>query len=539
MYYENLKLKKGNFKFSKVSEEKVLEYLQDIDPSKSAGIDNIAGKFIKDGATVLAKPITQLCNLSIETSKFPSSCKIAKLKPIFKKGSKTDPQNYRPISLLPLISKTMEKVIHHQTQQYLTENNILYKYQSGFRQNYSTNSCLAYLNDFISKGFDIGLYTGMILIDRQKTFDTIDHQLLLEKMFFLGFSDEVINWFKCYLSNRTFIVDINDKSSTPGKVTCGVPQGSILGPLLFLLYVNDMPQAVDSRLLLYADDSCLLYQHKDIKTIESQLNKDFANLCDWFVDNKLSILFGKEKTKSILFASKYKIREGKNINISYNNIDIKQHSRVSYLGCILDETLSGESMALKVINKINAKLKFLYRKNKFLNPALKRLLCNALIQPHFDYACIAWQANLNQNLKKRLQVMQNKCVRYCLNLGNRAHIGFSEFKQINWLNTSDRFLQCICATSFNFFKGKCPEYMREVFDTAHQSNISTRFSYLKLNLPKRKTNMGQKTLSYLGPQQWNKLPNELKKCVSLNTFKHKIKTHFFKNLERRKTLGLI
>ena len=135
--------------------------------------------------------------------------------------------------------------------------------------------------------------------------------------------------------------------------------------------------------------------------------------------------------------------------------------------------------------------------------------------------------------------MQNKCVRYCLNLGNRAHIGFSEFKQINWLNTSDRFLQCICATSFNFFKGKCPEYMREVFDTAHQSNISTRFSYLKLNLPKRKTNMGQKTLSYLGPQQWNKLPNELKKCVSLNTFKHKIKTHFFENLERRKTLGLI
>ena len=185
----------------------------------------------------------------------------------------------------------------------------------------------------------------MILIELQKASDTMDHQLLLEKKFSLGFSDEVINWFKYYLSNRTFIVDINDKSSTPVKVKCGVSQGSILGPLLFLLYVNSVPQAVDSILLLYADDSCLLYQHKDIKTIESQLNKDFANLIDWFVDNKLSIHFGEEKTKSILFATKYKIREGKNINISYKNIDIKQHSRVSYLGCILDETLSGESMA--------------------------------------------------------------------------------------------------------------------------------------------------------------------------------------------------
>ena len=158
-------------------------------------------------------------------------------------------------------------------------------------------------------------------------------------------------------------------------MTCGVPQGSIIGSLLFLLYVNDMPQAVESKLLLYADDSCLLYQHKEIEPIESQLNKDFTNLCDWFVDNKLSIHFGEDKTKSILFGNKYKIRDAKKLNISHNNIDIKQHSHVCYLGCILDDTLSGESMALKVISKINAKLKFLYRKNKFLNPALKRMLC--------------------------------------------------------------------------------------------------------------------------------------------------------------------
>ena len=161
------KFEKNNFKFSKTSVEHVQQLLMDINPTKSAGIDNISGRFIKDGASILSLPITQICNLSMKLSSFPTRCKIAKLKPIFKKGSKTDPQNYRPISLLPLISKVIEKVIHDQTQSYLSENDILYKYQSGFRSNHSTNSCLVYLTDLISKGFDSELYTRMILTDLQ------------------------------------------------------------------------------------------------------------------------------------------------------------------------------------------------------------------------------------------------------------------------------------------------------------------------------------------------------------------------------------
>ena len=167
--------------------------------------------------------------------------------------------------------------------------------------------------------------------------------------------------------------------SDPYNITCGVPQGSILGPLIFLIDVNDMPQAVKSNLFLYADDSCLVFQGKDVTEIEKQLNEDFTNICEWFVDNRLSIHFGEDKTKSILFASKRKIKRVPKLKIKFNNIQIKQHSKVTHLGFILDETMSEESMALKVINKINSRLKFLHRKNKFLNSALCRLLCNALI----------------------------------------------------------------------------------------------------------------------------------------------------------------
>ena len=154
---------------------------------------------------VIALPITQICNLSIESCSFPDDCKIAKVKPLYKKGAKTEPKNYRPTSLLPLVSKIIEKIIHDQTQNHLTENDILYDYQSGFRSNHSSDFALSFLNDKILKGFDKGFFTGMILIDLQKAFDTIDHKILLEKMHFFGFSDNVVSWFKCYLSNRTFI----------------------------------------------------------------------------------------------------------------------------------------------------------------------------------------------------------------------------------------------------------------------------------------------------------------------------------------------
>ena len=211
----------------------------------------------------------------------------------------------------------------------------------------------------------------MILIDLQKAFDTINHGILLEKMAYLGFSNSVITWFSSYLENRSFVVNIDNSFSTPGKLMCGVPQGSILGPLLFLLYVNDMQQAVSCDLLLYADDTCLIFTGRDTKTIENQLNGDFNSLCDWFVDNKLSIHFGEEKTKSILFGTKRRLKSLNELDIRRGDIRIKQHTKVTYLGCTLDNNLSGESMATNVLTKINGRLKFLYRKQNFLNNSLR------------------------------------------------------------------------------------------------------------------------------------------------------------------------
>ena len=322
-HYRYLNLDNNNFTFVPTTEEDVLKLLQQIDPSKAVGLDNLGGRFLKDGASELCRPVTQLINLSISKSLFPDQCKIAKLKPLYKKGSALEPKNYRPISLLPLLSKLFEKVIHNQTQHYLDKNNVLYKYQSGFRPKHSTDTCLSLLTDKIMSGIDKGMLTGMILIDLQKAFDTIDHGIFFNKLSCLGFGESAISWYRSYLSKRTFLVNIENEFSSPGDLACRVPQGSILGPLIFLLYVNDMSSSVDCGLLLYADDSCLIFTDKNLKNIENKLNTNFNSLCDWFVENKLSIHFGEDKTKSIVFGSRKMLKNADGLDIRRGDIKNK------------------------------------------------------------------------------------------------------------------------------------------------------------------------------------------------------------------------
>ena len=257
-----------------------------------------------------------------------------------------------------------------------------------------------------------------------------------------------------------------------------------------------MSQAVKCNLFLYADYTCLVCQHKDINEIKKQL-KDFESICDWFVDNKLSIHF----------ATKFKLKKVRKLNIKYGDIQIKQHSKVKYLGCMLAVTMSRETMALSVINKINNKLKFLYRKNRFLTPTLRRLLCNALIQPHFNYACSAWYPNLTKKLKNRIQTSQNKYIRFCLQLDKMTHISHKKFEILNWFSVN------------------------EVFQTVPENNIQTRGGFLKLKCPFRKNNAGQMALSYIGPTIGSKTPDMLRQTNNLNTFKRNLKEHYLKELK--------
>ena len=187
-------------------------------------------------------------------------------------------------------------------------------------------------------------------------------------------------------------------------------------------------------------------------------------------------------------------------------------------------------MAVNIIDKINSRLNFLHRQNCFLTPPLRRLLCNALIQPLFDYACTAWFPNLSEKLRLRLQATQNKCIRFCLQLDEMSRICVNEFLELNWLNVHDRYLQFTDSDIFKFYNNQCPDYFNEVFCPADDNGVATPSCNKKLKLPSRKSKLGMQSLSYVGPSTWNKLPNNLKIAISINCFKHDIKKYFLKKL---------
>ena len=225
-------------------------------------------------------------------------------------------------------------------------------------------------------------------------------------------------------------------------------------------------------------------------------------MCEWFVDNKLPIHFGEDKTKCIL-SSKDKNLPG--LNITCDNNRVKQFHMVEYLDCYLDANLSGESISMKSLKKI--KLKFLYRQNKFLNPKLRRLLYNSLIQPHFDYECVSWYTLVSKKIKK-IQVTQNKCIRFCLKLNPRHHTVAKEFKGMNWLPTKEIVEQRIATNVFKYWKRTSPFYVNEMFIPSR--NIYETRSHMALEIPLRNSNLGQKSISFLGLSIRNKWSNDLK-----------------------------
>lgn len=308
--------------------------------------------------------------------------------------------------------------MYNQLEKYIKDESLLYEFQSGFRPSFSTDTCLIHLSDHIRKESDKGNYTGMVVLDLQKAFDTVDHNILLGKLKAMGMTENSVKWFNSYLTGRSQVVDIDGVLSGPKEITCGVPQGSILGPLLFLIYVNDMADAVKCKLLLYADDSALMVSHRSVDVIQERLSVELEGVNNWLIGNKLSLHLGK--TESILFGTKHKLARHSELNIKCGQSLITPKSEIKYLGLDLDQSLSGEITGVKVIKKATSRLKFLHRKGSFLNFYTKKLLVSAMIQCHYDYGCSIWYTPLSKQTKSKLQTTQNKIIRDTLGLPPRS-----------------------------------------------------------------------------------------------------------------------
>ena len=255
-FYSSRGIYENSFTLSPVTRLFVHKQLGSLKTDKSTGLDGIFPRFLKDGAELLSGPVPHIVNFSISAEAVPAGFKDARVKPLFKKGSKLEPGNYRPVSVLNTLSKILERAVHDQLVRYLEGKNVLYKYQSGFRSKFSTDTCLLNLTDYIKGEMSKGNMVGMVLIDLQKAFDVVNHDILLLKLKKMGVAS--VDWFRSYLTCRRQCVNVNGTDSDFSEIQCGVPQGSILGPTLFLCYINDLCSSLECRLSLYADDSALI-----------------------------------------------------------------------------------------------------------------------------------------------------------------------------------------------------------------------------------------------------------------------------------------
>ena len=455
-------------------------------------------------------------NLSIQQKTVPECTKWAKVTPLHKKNSKLDIGNYRPVSVLTSLSKILERAVLVQVEKHCMEKGLLYELQSGFRSTFSTDTCLIYLHDYIRTNISKGNFVGMLLLDVQKAFDSVDHVMLCEKLRLAGI-DEM--WFRSYLSDRKQIVYVNNCQSSAHTITSGVPQGSILGPWAYLMYCNDMTTSISCKLLLYADDAILLYSHNDISKVTKELGKEVSNCYQWLTNNKLSMHMGK--TEGMILCSKRKKRQLKDVTIKCQEHSIKPSEEVKYLGLKINNTLSGEATVSDIVKKTTSRLKFLYRNAKFLDFHARKLLVSTLIQCHFDYAISAWFMGLSKCLRKKLQISQNKLVRFVLDLGPRAHVGQCELDRIGYLNTEDRAKQLMLNHMFNVYRQVAPNYLCKNFRLiSHQ--YSTRYAQCNFAVP-RPRGIDKYNFSYQGVLAWNDLPISIKSVNSKSMFKSKVK----------------
>ena len=312
MFTDNIAQSKNNYKhylqgnytssifLNPTDPDEILEIIKDLKPKNSSGCDKISSKILKLISNEIAIPLSSIINKSLAEGIVPKCMKTAKVIPIFKAKDNQQFTNYRPISLLPSISKVLEKTMHKRLYNFLNSKKILYGSQYGFRKKHSTNQAITELTSKIIDAFDKKKYTIGIFLDLSKAFDTIDHSILTNKLQFYGIRGIALEWFKSYLNDRKQLVEYNGSQSELQEISCGVPQGSVLGPLLFILYTNDLPACFKhSNGILFADDTTVYYSHQDLVLAYKLITDDLEILDDWFKANKLSLNISK--TNHVVF----------------------------------------------------------------------------------------------------------------------------------------------------------------------------------------------------------------------------------------------
>ena len=506
------------FKFHSISCNDVEKIIDKLKSKSSTGYDEMSTKLLKILKTVLISPITTIINQSFKNGIFPALLKIAKVIPLFKADNDTLFTNYRPISLLPSISKIFEKAMALQIMEYFKINKLFYPNQYGFREDHSTELASLELVDNILNEFENKNCPLSTFLDLSKAFDTLNHDILLHKLNYYGFENKSSDLILSYLTNRLQYVDINGTKSEQLSIKTGVPQGSILGPLLFIIYINDLAHANSHfRILMYADDTTLTTTLQTRPNSSTPINEALSDVNIWLQLNKLSL--NTKKTKYMIFHHPNK--KFIEPNLSINETTIERVNTFNFLGLTLDENLNWKAHINKISNKISRAIGIMNKLKHILPLNIKLTLYNTLILPHINYNIMVWGNHTDKIFKQ-----QKKSLRIITCSKYNCHTN-PIFKDLKILKVQDILYQKILKFYFKLKNDSLPRSFNYLTLT-HSYDIhdhDTRANTL-LTVPLFKYSSSQQCLSYKVVTTVNKS----EKCIidkitthSLNGFSNYIK----------------
>ena len=511
-------------------------YLQPVDENEvkriilnlknsSPGHDGMSSKVIKQTYHIYLPVLVHLLNLSITQGYFPPKLKIAKVVPLFKSGNSELLSNYRPVSILPCLSKIFEKIIYTRIMTFFEDKKLFSENQFGFRENRGTTLAILTLINKVVTGFNENKNTLGVFLDFRKAFDTVNHKILLKKLDKYGIRGNCLKLIESYLSNRQQFVQINEVNSSMQSIHCGVPQGSILGPLLFLCYINDISLITKKTfIVLFADDSNVFVQGADLNNMVETLNMELEKINKWLVVNKLSLNI--DKTFYMLFRSQRLATElTKEIYIAGKKIDKVKYIR--FLGIYIDESLTWEYHSSHIRKKIAKGIGIIGKVRKYLSKVTLRILYFSFIHPYISFGIESWGCMLQCHMLPILK-LQKRVIRMITFSNYLEHTG-QLFLDLNILNVFKVYMMQICLFMFKVYKSVHPDIILKIFQKNHEIHSHETRSSDNFRIPFLRLVNLQRSFMYTGVTSWNYIVNEIDINCSFYTFKNRLKHFLYQN----------
>lgn len=501
---EDFPMTNNVFNINTVTQGDIINIVNQLSENKAVGYDAIQAKVVKQNIDILSVPLHHIINHAINSGSYPNVLKIARVVPVYKTGDPNNPNSYRPISVLSVINTIFEKLISIQLKKYLQENHVICPQQHGFVPNRTTSSAVVTLAQVINSALHKNQLAIGVFLDIKKAFDSVNHSILINKLEKYGIIGNSLKFFASYLSSRKQKVVIDNHHSSYSDLTCGVPQGSVLGPILFSLYVNDLPLAIqNSKILMYADDTAIIFCGDSLSEMQDTILAEMDSIYSWFLKSKLTI--NTDKTKCVIFHSRRKVIDNSSFSVYINDKPIENVTSFKYLGVVFDSHLHWKEQIQKVCKKLAFSCFTLTKARSFFPCSMLRSLYFTLFQCHIIYCTEAWGLTYETYFTPLYRLQRRALRIISFSAFNRpVNTIFKEFRVLSFSTIREYKISLLVNTIINHnFPVPLARFSIPVRSTRQASNAN-------FNLPMCHNVYGERLIEFYGAKVWNDVPIQVK-----------------------------